>query len=88
MFMLSRLHLVILGLKKAQKQIFGSDFQDDRQQKKLKTPIFGLFWSPKANGGVCHRNIGKITKVGLMRIINLRSNWDFSVGGGKHPLQE
>ena len=89
MFILYRSHLVILGLKKVKKQIFGSNFQDVRRQKTLKTPIFGLFWGLKGYGGLFHSYIGKVTKFGLMRIINFRSNCDFSMGWWKTPpLQE
>ena len=80
--MLYRSHLVILGLKKTKKRIFGSDFQDVRRQKMLKTPIFGLFWGSKGYWGVCHIYIRKVTKFGLTKIINFRSNCDFLVGGG------
>ena len=83
--MLYRPHLVILGLKMAQKQIFGSNFQDVWQQKMLKTPFFGLFWGPKGYGGVCHRYLEKVTKFGLTRNINFRSNCKFLVGGWKTP---
>ena len=65
--------MAILGLQKAKK----TEFLD------LIFGIFlGIFGGLKRYGRICHRYIGKVTQFWPSKIVIIRSNCRFLVGGG------